>query len=163
MTNKIICPVDTATINEIKVRITAAFVILVAVTGLLIHSWIIPAFLVIDFFLRSGKGRKYSPLGFFSGQILKIFSLKGRQVNVAPKKFAARIGLVLSVLFLLAELVGFLNTSFAMSAILVFFAFLESAIGFCAGCYIYTFYRKLFTEKSGPAVLKQEHTPFSIE
>ena len=63
MAENLTCPVSNTTIDENRVRITAGFVLIAAISYLLVPSPFIPAFLVIDFFLRGFGGGRYSPPG----------------------------------------------------------------------------------------------------
>ena len=54
-------------------------------------------------------------------------------LSAGPKIFAARIGLVFSVIILLATLIGLITTA------LVFATILEAAFGICVACKLYPF------------------------
>jgi hypothetical protein len=53
MSTNLDCPVDFVTINETRARLVAFFVLLLAATCFLTANWIVAAFLLIDFSLRS--------------------------------------------------------------------------------------------------------------
>jgi uncharacterized protein DUF4395 len=139
MSSAIIKPVPGQT-NESKVRLTAFFVLLLALVYLLTNSIAVPVILVIDFALRSFNLGKFSPLAFISEDLVRIFKLPFKAVYMPPKRFAARIGLVFSIAILILHLLG--HPAIIVTAVLVFFAALESLLGFCAGCYVYNFLQK---------------------
>ena len=126
--------------NESKIRLIAFFVFMLTGIFWLTASPIIPAFLVVDFALRSFDLGKYSPLALLSDWLVQTFKLPIKPVYLPPKRFAARIGLAFSIAFLILCLSG-LNT-LVISGILAFFAALESFFGICAGCYVYDFLQR---------------------
>ena len=123
-------------VDEIKIRLTAFWVLLLAVSFFFFRIPEIPVVLVIDFALRSFNLGKWSPLFRLSSAVATSLNWKGRPVFLPAKRFAARVGFVLSLLILL--FVG-LDSPVAviLDGVLSFFAALESLLGFCAGCYIY--------------------------
>jgi len=143
MSQIIECPVDFIPVNENKVRFVALFVLVLSVVYLTLGLWHIFIFLIIDFALRAFDLGKYSLLALFSEGILKVAQIEPKPIDQAPKRFAARIGLIFSVVILGLHLSGFRDVAFGLGLILTVFAFLESFLGFCAGCLVYT-YRKRF-------------------
>lgn len=143
MNNSLECPVDFAPVNEHKVRFVALLVLIINIVFIVTTGWVLPAFLAIDFLLRSFFTRQYSVLGFIAGNMVKWFNVGTKPVDRAPKRFAAGIGLVFSIAISILSLIGFAQAAIAFSIILVVFASLEAFTGFCAGCYVYTLGRKL--------------------
>jgi hypothetical protein len=127
--------------NESKVRLTAFFVLVLVITFLLIKLLLIPVILVIDFGLRSFNLGKYSPLAYISDLLVKTLKLPIIPVYLPPKRFAARIGLLFSVVILILHLFK-PEAVLPVAVVLAFFAALESLLGFCAGCYVYTFLQR---------------------
>jgi hypothetical protein len=143
MKTELECPVDFVVINENKARMTAFFVFVLAIIFLIIHLWIIPAFLVADFFIRANNWGKYSLLGILSDAIIKQVGIKNKPTDRAPKRFAAGVGLVFTVFILAATLLQLITLALVLTYVIVLFAFLESFVGFCAGCYVYTILKKI--------------------
>jgi hypothetical protein len=81
-------------------------------------------------------------LAIIAGWLIKLFKLKNRPVDRAPKRFAAFIGLTFSIAILIALLFDFTTTAKVLLGILMIFAALESSVGFCAGCYVYTYLKR---------------------
>lgn len=138
------CPVDLKKVNENKVRLTAVWVLLLAIGFATTKLWLIPTFLVFDFSLRTFDLGKYSLLHKLSNFFVETFEMKNKPVAQAPKVFATQIGLIFSILILASLGIGYSTLSLSLTSILILFAFLESVFGFCAGCYVYTFQQKLF-------------------
>jgi hypothetical protein len=137
------CPVDFIPVNENRVRLTALWVLLLVIISLFINPLPVFIFLMIDFFLRAFNHGKYSPLNILSGAIVKQFKIPNKPIDQAPKRFAAGIGFVLSAVIILLLLLQFTRSVVALSIVFAGFAFLESFLSFCAGCYVYFFLQRL--------------------
>ncbi|MEZ0610135.1 DUF4395 domain-containing protein [Fibrella sp. WM1] len=147
MSNNLICPTDGVQVNETKVRLIAGLVLTIAIVYFLTASlWagslMLPLLLLIDFGLRSSTWGRYSPLGYVADQLISAAKLPYKGTDLAPKRFAARIGLGFALLIAGLQLAGI--SSLIPTAVLAVFAALEAGVGFCAGCYVYTFYVRLF-------------------
>ena len=128
---------ETAQANESKIRLVAFFVFVLAMVYLYTELLVIPLFLMIDFLSRAFQFGRFSPIGWMSELLVKVLKLPFKPVYYPPKRFAARIGLVFTLLTTLFHVLGW-NTSL-LASVLMLFAFLESFFGFCAGCYVYSF------------------------
>jgi hypothetical protein len=144
MSQNISCPVSHVTVNEYRVRIVASLVFVLSIVYLFLPDWIIPAFLAIDFFIRGFRQAKFSPLSILSGWIVNTIGIGNRPIDQAPKRFAAQLGFVFSSLLLTFTLFSLPEPGYVTAGILTLFSFLESALGFCAGCQVYTLIRKFF-------------------
>ena len=140
-----ICPISNKKINERVARVNGAFTVLLLLLFGFTGQWLIPAFLVVDFFIRSGNLSRFSPLGYSSRNIIKLLSVEELLINAGPKIFAARVGLVFSAVILLASATEMHLTALAFTAVLAVFSFMEAAFGICVACKIYPFvYRLLY-------------------
>jgi hypothetical protein len=132
------CPVDFVLINENKARVTAFFVLILGIIYLFTGFWLVIAFLVVDFLLRTVDLGKYSSLGLLSDAVVKQLNIKNKPVDRGPKKFAAAVGLAFSASILMLYFLHLFTAAMAMATVLVFFAFLEFFFAFCAGCHVYS-------------------------
>jgi Domain of unknown function (DUF4395) len=142
------CPVDFIPVNENKVRLTALWVLLLLLLLLSFPIWhrqglFISIFLAIDFFLRAFNLGKYSPFNKLSELTVRLFHISNKSIDQAPKRFAAKIGFILSLVIIAFLLTGINTGALILAIIFALFAFLESFLGFCAGCYVYSFLKKL--------------------
>lgn len=142
--NNLICPTDGVLINETKVRLVAGLVLLTAIAYGLTNWLGLPLLLVVDFGLRSFDRGRYSPFGHLADWLRKTLQLGYRPTAQAPKRFAARIGVAFGCLITVLHVTG--SDTGLPTGILALFAALESLAGFCAGCYVYTFYVRLFSK-----------------
>lgn len=138
------CPVDFVTVNENKVRLIALQIFILSIALLISQHWSLIILLTVDFFLRSFDLNKFSPLAAISAGIIRLFSIGVKPINQGPKRFAARIGLIFSIAMLISYSVGYPTAVTGLAAVLVIFSFLESFLSFCAGCYVYTYSKKIF-------------------
>ena len=136
------CPVDFVSMNENKARLTALFVLILGTVFLITGLWFIMAFLVIDFLLRVNNLGKYSLLAILSDVVIKQLKIKNKPTDRAPKRFAAGVGLVFTLGILIFTLLHLDTATLLATLVLLLFAFLESFVGFCAGCYVYSMLQK---------------------
>lgn len=142
-----ICPISDKKINERVARINGAFTVLLLILFGFTGQWFIPAFLAVDFFMRSGNLSRFSPLGYSSRNIIKLLSVEELLMNAGPKIFAARVGLAFSAVILFTSVTGMDITALAFASVLAVFSFMEAAFGICVACKIYPFvYRFVYNE-----------------
>lgn len=137
------CPVDRVVVNEHKIRLNAFFVFLVELFVLIVPNIFLSLFLVIDFYCRAFLEGKFSLLAKIAGQIEKFKWIGTKNVDRAPKRFAAMIGFSMSLFLAVSVLLNLTILINIISYIFISFAFLEFAFGFCAGCYLYHFLQLL--------------------
>ncbi|MDR0593403.1 MAG: DUF4395 domain-containing protein [Bifidobacteriaceae bacterium] len=137
------CPISGTQRDNTTARIVAGLTFLAAVAvGAL--AWLggplapslISALLAADFALRAFAEPKYSPLATLARGIGSAFDAPRRPVDAAPKVFAARIGLALAAVTAAVVWIS-PPTATALAAVLAVCALLESAFGFCLGCWVY--------------------------
>jgi len=139
-----LCPVSDKKINERVARINGAFTVVLLILSALSQSIYPVIFLAIDFVLRAFNYVRYSPVAITSRGIVSYLALDNKFINAGPKIFAARIGLVLSSLIIVAFALNAYKTALAIGGILGLFSFLEAAFGLCVACEIYPFVYRLF-------------------
>ncbi|TGN07156.1 DUF4395 domain-containing protein [Leptospira ilyithenensis] len=131
-------------VNENATRIVAFSVVVIGVSSILFPNPYLLGFLLFGFTARLSYGPKYEPFAWLTANWI-VPKLKISFIGTAgpPKRFAQVIGFS----FALAALVlYFLNLATAYNivlGILVFFASLESFLGFCAGCFFFGILMKL--------------------
>ena len=137
------CPVDFIQVNENKVRLNALWVFILAGFSLFFVAIPIFIFLTVDFFLRAFNFGKFSLLNWQSQNTIEQLKLANKSIDQAPKRFAAGVGFVLSFIILTLLFFQLTTIAFILKIVLVVFAFLESFVGFCAGCYVYTILKQV--------------------
>ncbi len=133
------CPISPDKVNEHTARITALLTVATLGVSLYLNSYPLSLLLTLDFFIRAFTPGLYSPLRFLSQQIGQVLGVSVKLINARPKRFAAGVGFILSLLITLFQLFSFTTAALLSGFILIFFASLEGLLGFCMGCMIYTY------------------------
>ena len=136
---EISCPISAERVNENVVRLIAFIVACIAIGCVVFSNYWVMFFLTIDFALRAFSSGKFSPMKFIAINLAKALSLKPKMTDLAPKKFAATMGFVFCLLITATFILNFSTVALTLTAIMIIFALLESLLGVCIGCYVYTF------------------------
>ena len=143
------CPINNQKINERVARINGVLSAVVLGVFLVSQNVIPVIFLAIDFYLRSTKYAKYSPVRYIACQIAKLLQLRKVEINAGPKQFAAKIGIVFALAISIAFLLQASILAYSLSGLLILFALLEGVFGLCIACELYPYvYRILYKTKS---------------
>jgi hypothetical protein len=143
---KVACPVSGERLDERAVRLVAGMVVLLLAAHLFVGLVFVPALLAADFILRGWLSRKWSPLAMIARSVAKGMGDRGKKmIDVAPKIFAARMGIGFSLTLLTLQLAGLAEhvAYYIIAGMFAAAAFLEAAFAFCFGCHIYTLIQKL--------------------
>ena len=127
-----------AVVNERAARVIAGVVAALGIAALVTGWHVITALLAVGFLLRVIGGPRMSPLGRLVAD--HIAPRLGPPIPTAgpPKRFAQGVGLVVTAVAAVASLgFGLVLVPALLVAVLVFFAVLESAVGWCAGCWAF--------------------------
>jgi len=141
------CPISYKKIDENVARLNGLFTVLLLIIYALTLSLIPVIFLVLDFLARGFDKPGFSLLARFSKFLVNVFKLKPQLINAGPKLFAARVGLLFSVLVVIVSLPGWTTVALVIALVFGVCAFLEAAIGFCVACKLYPFVYKLTYQK----------------
>ncbi len=136
---ELICPVSPERVDENRVRVTALGVIIMMGAFFVTGNALFPAMLVVDFYIRAFTRLPYSPLSWLAHKFVLAMGTKAILINKAPKVFAARVGLLFTIIITISSLLGFSLLAYILASTLVLFAFLECGLNFCTGCWVYTF------------------------
>lgn len=125
-------------VNEKAARAVAGGVVVLAALTLLSQWWWLAVVLAAGFALRVAAGPRFSPLGRLAVHVIAPRFGEARLVPGPPKRFAQAVGLVTSSAAAVAALAfGATTVASVLLGVLVVFATLESALGFCAGCWAF--------------------------
>ncbi len=127
-------------VNEVASRVVASGVVLVAALALGLQLPWVSAILAYGFLARVATGPKLSPLGQLATRLVAPrLTSSPRLVPGPPKRFAQGIGAVLTVAATAAWF-GFHSAlvAYALLAVLLAAAFLEAALAFCLGCWLFS-------------------------
>ncbi len=136
---QIVCPISKDKVNEQVVRLNAIIGVLLVIAGFAFDSAFYMLFLMSDFFIRAFTPARFSPISFVSHWITNTMRLGDKQIDKAPKIFAARLGFLLLLVLNILFLTGAQAPAMIVGGIFVLFAMLEFALAICIGCIIYTY------------------------
>lgn len=136
------CPISFERINERVVRVNGTLTVLSMIIFLFTPFKFIALILGVDLFIRGFLKSSYSFYSLFSRNILQRFNIKPIMINAGPKIFAAKVGFVFCCIISLFHFLGMPTVCFIFGSMLLFFAFLEAAFGFCAACQFYPYMPK---------------------
>ena len=123
-------------VNETSARLVAGVVAVLAVVAIAFQQgWLLPV-LAYGFVARALTGPTLSPLGLLATRVVTPrLPVKHRYSPGPAKRFAQSIGAVFTVTAtLLWYAAGQHTAALALLGVIVFFATLESVLGFCVGC-----------------------------
>jgi hypothetical protein len=143
----LICPVSTQRISRHVVRLTSFMMAFMIALYLLTGNFLFILAIVIDYSIRAFTSLSYSPFSWTAMQIERRTNWSPKQLDKAPKIFAARVGwlfaLTTAVLYFIYP-----PGSYIVGATLMAFTILESVFDFCVGCVVYTYIVLPLTSKS---------------
>ncbi len=137
------CPVTLRSVDQTTIRLTAGQIALWLIGFLITHSWLIPAFLTLDFTARLARKPRLSLIHTLSRLIQTSLALAPDPADEAPKRFAATLGLLFSVAVTLLTLFSLTWIAVAVAVVFASCAVVESVFGYCVGCAVYQIIQKL--------------------
>ncbi|TGL53580.1 DUF4395 domain-containing protein [Leptospira kemamanensis] len=131
-------------VNENVTRIVASTVVFLGVLSILFPNYVVLGLLLLGFILRLSYGPKWEPFAFFTSKYLVPWlGISFVPSAGPPKRFAQLIGFSFSLVAILLYANGYLLAYQITLATLVFFASLESFLGWCAGCFMFGLLMKI--------------------
>jgi uncharacterized membrane protein YesL len=148
-------------VNEVAARLVASMVFLFTVAILLANVPWLMFFLAFGFLARVSFGPRLSPFALIATRILiPLLGHPNKPVAGPPKRFAQTVGLVFSITALILHFgLGLVIEARIILAILGFFAFLESALSFCTGCFVFKY---LMQWRLVPATICEKCNNFNL-
>lgn len=136
---KAACPISFEMVDE-KVSRQNSIVVFVLLGAFCMtqNIWIV-AFLVLDFFLRAIKKPLLSPIAQFNRNLNHMIGRKEKLINAGPKIFAARIGLLFSLLVFTFHATEYIIAGNIVAGVFIAAVGLEAFFGFCAACKMYPY------------------------
>ena len=129
--------------NEWAARCVAGMVMGLTLSAIFTDHWIIIAVLLYGFCARVATGPTLSPMGQIATRLLVPIIGKNSPVAGPPKRFAQFVGLIFSLTALILFFIVDSSLPYRIVlAVLAGFAFLESIVGFCAGCFVFEYLMK---------------------
>jgi hypothetical protein len=133
----LICPISTKRIDSNVSRFTVFLNVVLMVVFLITENPIFILIVSIDYFIRATLNAKYSPLKQLAAFLVRPMGLKKKQIDLAPKVFASRLGFLCAFSSLVLIYAGFTTASLIIAALLMVLSIMDSVFNFCVGCLIY--------------------------
>jgi hypothetical protein len=124
-------------VNERAARVVASAVVLLAAGALFSQQPIVIAILATGFWLRVLSGPTLSPLGQLATRVIAPRLGPPLYCPGPPKRFAQFLGALFASVALLLAIIGWPVASNALLGVLLLLAAVESARGFCLGCWLF--------------------------
>lgn len=139
------CPITGDKKDNTTIRIIAGIVFTITGATLAIGSLyssrlaaVIFGLLGVDFIIRAFLLPKYSPLAIVGSSIVSVFNFKKLMVDSGPKIFAARIGVIFTLIGTILYALDYTTSASIVAGILLLCAGLEAFFNFCLGCWMYS-------------------------
>lgn len=132
-------------VDDVTVRLIAAFVLVLAIAALALHQWWIYAVLALDFTLRTALGPGASPIarvvhGFVRPRVRAV----KRPTAGPPKRFAAGVGAALTAVAAVLWAFGIADpVVVTIGVVMIVFPALEALLSLCVGCRVFGVLMKL--------------------
>ncbi|MGM0452845.1 MAG: DUF4395 domain-containing protein [Thermodesulfobacteriota bacterium] len=133
------CPISFETINEKVARANGALTVLSMLVFLLTPFKAIVLILGADLLIRGFVKPSYSFFSRISRHLLEAANVEPAMTNAGPKIFAAKVGFVFCCIIALLYFANLTAASAVVAAMLMVFALLEAAFGFCVACKMYPY------------------------
>ena len=127
-------------VNDVAARLVAAMVVVLSLIIIATGAWWLMIVLAYGFLARVLTGPTLSPMGLLATRgLVPLLGRPPKPVPGPPKRFAQAVGLVFSATALVLYLaLDSMTASRVVLGVLTLFAAMESGLGFCAGCFVFT-------------------------
>ena len=131
-------------VNEYAARLVAFFVVVLALAFQVTGNEYVLIFMAYGFLARTFTGPSLSPIGqVVTSALIPLLRIPNKPVAGPPKRFAQSIGLGFSIAALITfYLGGSLEITRYLIGVLGLFASIEAFLGFCTGCYVFSWLMK---------------------
>ncbi len=137
------CPIEYKTVDKNIIRINAMLIFSFLLLFIITFNSMFLIMIGMDFIIRVFFGLKYSPFCFIVKRILRISGVKPHKINAGPKTFAAKIGLIFTVMTSLFYFMGYMNIALTISLIFLIATGMDAFFNYCVACQLYPYYKKI--------------------
>lgn len=135
----IICPISIEKIDSNVSRLTVFINVVFMGLFLYTRNQYFIGIVAGDYFIRAVLKVEYSPIRFLAFNIVSAFNVKKKPINLAPKIFASRLGLICAIVAVILQLLGYSTGALITTGLLMVLSIMDSVFNFCVGCLIYNF------------------------
>ena len=141
------CPLDFKKVDKNIIRLNALIIFSLLLLFVLTGSTVILMIVLIDFIIRVFFGLKYSPFCFCIKRLLHLTGIKPHKINAGSKKFAAKIGLIFSLMITVFMLLNMPVATKIIAVIFLIASGMDVFFDFCIACKLYPYYRHFIKRK----------------
>jgi len=137
------CPITPDLVDSSLTRIFSIFTFSIIVIYVFTPFKWLMFWPTIEFAIRVFGGIKYSPTCLLIKAGLDISHVVTKKVNAGPKRFAAKIGLLFTLLMSLSFVLDWPILSMVFGIISLIAVGAEAVLGFCVACFMYNYLKKI--------------------
>ena len=134
------CPISPDLVNARLTRIYSLYTFITILVYAYTPFKEIIFITAFDFAIRIFIGIKYSPICSGIKYVLNITNYKPTMVNAGPKKFAAKIGFLFTVLMSISYILDSSLSSIILAHISILAVGAEALFGYCIACKVYSLF-----------------------
>jgi hypothetical protein len=151
-------------VNDYAARLVAGAVATMAIMIVFFDVGWMVGLLAYGFLARVLTGPRLSPLALLATRVLiPLAGNPEKPVPGPPKRFAQAIGVGFSSTGLVLMLLGAVTASKVVIGVLCLFALAESLVGFCAGCFVFSYLMAWGVIPSAVCEACQRYLPPTVE
>ena len=144
----IVCPISSEKIDGNVSRLTIFLNVVLMGAFIATYQPLFIYLVTLDYFIRAAINKKYSPVRLISVALAKSLNFPKKQIDLAPKIFASRLGLLCAIAALILQILELPLASVLMAGFLMILSTLDSVFNLCAGCLLYNYLVFPFFNKS---------------
>jgi len=137
--DNVVCPISNVKFDVNRDRIAVFFNVLLMISFIVTRNPIFLMVVLIDYIIRGMDRLDYSPTTFLATFLNKFLKIPPKMTDIAPKIFSYRLGVFASSMALIFHFSGLTFPSIMASSVLVTLMALDSIVGICVGCFVYTY------------------------
>ena len=135
----VVCPISNVKLDVNLDRFAVFFNVLLMISFIVTRNPIFLGIVILDYSIRSIDKGMYSPTKLLATFLNRFIKIPPKMTDIAPKIFSYRLGVFASSMASLFHFVGFTFPSIVASSVLLSLMALDSFLGVCVGCYIYSY------------------------
>ena len=135
----VVCPVSNVKFDVNLDRLAVFFNVLLMASFIIVRNPVFLFIVWIDYIIRSADRGEYALTKIVATKLNRLLRIPPKMVDIAPKIFSYRLGVFASTMALIFHFSGLTFPSIMASSVLASLMALDSIVGICVGCYIYSY------------------------
>jgi len=135
----VVCPISNVKFDVNRDRLAVFFNVLLMIWFIATRNPIFLMVVWVDYVIRGIDKVDYSPTTYLATFLNRFLTIPPKMIDIAPKIFSYRLGVFASSMALIFHFTGLTFPSIMASSVLVSLMALDSIVGICVGCYVYSY------------------------